>query len=37
MSVMCGYAIVNAATAPPYTGADSCGNQFILNDLIKGE
>ena len=37
MSVMCGYAIVNAATAPPYTGADSCGNEFILNDLIKGE
>jgi beta-glucosidase len=37
MSVMCGYAIVNAATAPPYTGADSCGNQFILNDLIKGQ
>jgi beta-glucosidase len=37
MSVMCGYAIVNAATAPPYTGADSCGNEFILNDLIKGQ
>ncbi|MGH3298513.1 MAG: glycoside hydrolase family 3 C-terminal domain-containing protein, partial [Trebonia sp.] len=37
MSVMCGYAIVNAAGAPPYTGADSCGNQFILNDLIKGQ
>jgi beta-glucosidase len=37
MSVMCGYAIVNAATAPPYTGADSCGNEFILNGLIKGE
>ena len=37
MSVMCGYAIVNAATAPPYTGADSCGNQFLLNDLVKGQ
>lgn len=37
MSVMCGYAIVNASGAPPYTGADSCGNQFILNDLIKGQ
>ena len=37
MSVMCGYAIINAATPPPYTGADSCGNQFILNDLIKGQ
>jgi len=37
MSVMCGYAIVNASGTPPYTGADSCGNQFILNDLIKGQ
>ncbi|HEX4010398.1 MAG TPA: glycoside hydrolase family 3 C-terminal domain-containing protein [Solirubrobacteraceae bacterium] len=37
MSVMCGYAIVNAATPPPYTGADSCANKFILNDLIKGQ
>ena len=37
MSVMCGYAILNAATPPPYTGADSCGNQFLLNDLVKGQ
>jgi beta-glucosidase len=37
MSVMCGYAIVNSATVPPFTGADSCGNEFILNDLIKGQ
>jgi beta-glucosidase len=37
LSVMCAYAIVNAATTPPYTGADSCGNKFILNDLIKGQ
>jgi beta-glucosidase len=37
MSVMCGYSIINATTPPPYTGADSCGNQFILNDLIKGQ
>ncbi len=37
MSVMCGYAIVDAATAPPYTGADSCGNQFLLTDLLKGQ
>jgi beta-glucosidase len=37
MSVMCGYAILNGATPPPYTGADSCGNKFLLNDLIKGQ
>jgi beta-glucosidase len=37
MSVMCGYAIVNGGATPPYTGADSCGNKFILNDLIKGQ
>jgi beta-glucosidase len=37
MSVMCGYAIVNGPATPPYTGADSCGNKFILNDLIKGQ
>ncbi|MFZ1993238.1 MAG: glycoside hydrolase family 3 C-terminal domain-containing protein [Solirubrobacteraceae bacterium] len=37
MSVMCAYSILNAATAPPYTGADSCGNQFLLNDLVKGQ
>lgn len=35
MSVMCAYAIVNGPTAPPFTGADSCGNKFILNDLLK--
>jgi len=37
MSVMCGYAIVNGGPTPPYTAADSCGNKFILNDLIKGQ
>jgi beta-glucosidase len=37
MSVMCGYAIVNGPSTPPFTGADSCGNKFILNDLIKGQ
>ncbi|HLH64536.1 MAG TPA: glycoside hydrolase family 3 C-terminal domain-containing protein [Solirubrobacteraceae bacterium] len=37
MSVMCGYAIVDAHTQPPYTGADSCGNEFLLNDLLKGQ
>jgi beta-glucosidase len=37
MSVMCGYAIIDGATPPPYTGADSCGNRFILGDLIKGQ
>jgi hypothetical protein len=37
MSVMCGYAIVNGSASPPYSGADSCGNKFILNDLIKGQ
>jgi beta-glucosidase len=37
MSVMCGYAIVNSSMNPPYTGADSCGNEFILNDLVKGQ
>ncbi|HUA49908.1 MAG TPA: glycoside hydrolase family 3 C-terminal domain-containing protein [Solirubrobacteraceae bacterium] len=37
MSVMCGYAIVNGPATPPFTGADSCGNKFILNDLIKGQ
>ena len=37
MSVMCGYAIVNGGANPPYAGADSCGNKFILNDLIKGQ
>ena len=37
MSVMCGYAIVNGPAAPPFTGADSCANKFILNDLIKGQ
>lgn len=37
MSVMCAYSILNAATPPPFTGADSCGNEFLLNDLIKGQ
>ncbi len=37
MSVMCAYSILNAATPPPFTGADSCGNQFLLTDLIKGQ
>jgi beta-glucosidase len=37
MSVMCGYSIINGPATPPYAGADSCGNKFILNDLIKGQ
>lgn len=37
MSVMCAYSILNAAGPPPYTGADSCGNQYLLKDLLKGQ
>jgi beta-glucosidase len=37
MSVMCGYAIINGPTDPPFTGADSCGNRFLLDDLIRGQ